>query len=91
MDIHKNARLTPFGRERMANMVLGGQTPKAVSEAIGVCSRTVRKTENAYGMSVRSVLCSAYHTHLSSNARPGKRRRLPFLRSFSTGVFRQNR
>jgi transposase InsO family protein len=43
MDIHKNARLTPLGRERMVNMVLGGQTPKAVSEAVGVCPRTARK------------------------------------------------
>jgi transposase InsO family protein len=43
MDIHKNARLTPLGRERMVNMVLSGQTPKAVSEAVGVCPRTVRK------------------------------------------------
>jgi transposase InsO family protein len=43
MDIHKNARLTPRGRERMVNMVLCGQTPKAVSEAVGVCPRTVRK------------------------------------------------
>ena len=43
MDIHKNARLTPLGRERMVNMVLGGQTPKAVSAAVGVCPRTVKK------------------------------------------------
>ena len=43
MDIHENARLTPLGRERMVNMVLSGQTPKAVSEAVGVCPRTVRK------------------------------------------------
>ena len=43
MDIHKNARLAPRGREHMVNMVLGGQTPKAVSEAVGVCPRTVRK------------------------------------------------
>ena len=43
MDIHKNARLTPLGRERMVNMVLGGQTPQAVSEAVGVCPRTVKK------------------------------------------------
>ena len=43
MDIHKNARLTPRGRERMVNMVLCGQTTKAVSEAVGVCPRTVRK------------------------------------------------
>jgi transposase InsO family protein len=43
MDIHKNARLTPLGRERMVNMVLSGQTPEAVSDAVGVCPRTVRK------------------------------------------------
>ncbi len=41
MDIHKNARLTPRGRERMANMILGGQTPQAASQAAGVCPRTV--------------------------------------------------
>jgi transposase InsO family protein len=43
MDIHENARLTPRGREHMVNMVLSGQTPKAVGEAVGVCPRTVRK------------------------------------------------
>jgi transposase InsO family protein len=48
MDIHENARLTPRGRERMVNMVLGGQTPKAVSEAVGVCPRTVRKWVERY-------------------------------------------
>lgn len=43
MDIHKNARLTPRGRDRIVRQVLSGQTPKAVSEAAGVCPRTVRK------------------------------------------------
>ena len=43
MDMHQNARLTPYGRERMVNMVRGGQTPQAVSEAVGVCPGTVRK------------------------------------------------
>src|SRR4051794_28646509 len=43
MDIHKNARLTPLGREHMVTMVLGGQTPQAAGEAVGVCPRTVRK------------------------------------------------
>jgi transposase InsO family protein len=43
MDIHKNARLTPHGRERLAKMILGGQTPQAASEAAGVCPRTGRK------------------------------------------------
>jgi transposase InsO family protein len=43
MDIHKNARLTPLGREHMVTRVLRGQTPKAAGEAVGVCPRTVRK------------------------------------------------
>jgi len=29
MNIHKNARLTPIGRERLVEVVLGGQTPVA--------------------------------------------------------------
>jgi transposase InsO family protein len=43
MDIHKNARLTPHGRERLVKMIAGGQTPEAASEAAGVCPRTGRK------------------------------------------------
>jgi transposase InsO family protein len=44
MDVHKNAPLTPCGREAMVRRVIeGGQTPEAVSEAVGVCLRTVRK------------------------------------------------
>ena len=43
MDIHKNARLTAYGRERLAKMILSGQTPEAASEAVGVCPRTGRK------------------------------------------------
>ena len=48
MDVHKNARLTPLGRERMVKMVLSGQTPQAVGEAVGVCPRTVRKWVDRY-------------------------------------------
>lgn len=43
MNVHKNAQLTPRGRERIVELVASGQTPKAVSEAVGVCPRTVRK------------------------------------------------
>jgi transposase InsO family protein len=43
MNIHKNARLTPIGRERLVLAVLGGQTPQAAAHAAGVCPRTVRK------------------------------------------------
>jgi len=44
MDVHKNARLTPAGRAIMVRRVVeGGQTPQAVSAAVGICTRTVRK------------------------------------------------
>lgn len=48
MNVHKNARLTPFGRERIVAQVLIGQTPKAAGEAAGVCPRTVRKWVERY-------------------------------------------
>lgn len=43
MNIHKNARLTPIGRERLVQAVLSGQTPEAAAHAVGVCPRTARK------------------------------------------------
>ena len=43
MNVHKNARLTRFGRERMVMQVASGQTPEAAARAAGVCPRTVRK------------------------------------------------
>jgi transposase InsO family protein len=48
MNIHKNARLTPIGRERIVAQVIGGQTPKAVAAAAGVCPRTVAKWVGRY-------------------------------------------
>jgi len=48
MNVHKNARLTPRGRERIARQIVSGQTPKAVSEAAGVCPRTARKWVDRY-------------------------------------------
>ena len=48
MNMHKNARLTPHGRERAARLILGGQAPKAVATAAGVCPRTVRKWTERY-------------------------------------------
>jgi transposase InsO family protein len=60
MDIHKNARLTPLGRERMVQAVLSGQTPQAAARAAGVCPRTARKwvarfkTEGRAGLADRS-------------------------------------
>ena len=48
MNVHKNARLTPHGRERIVRQVESGQTPKAVAEAAGVCLRTARKWVDRY-------------------------------------------
>lgn len=43
MNIHKNARLTPLGRERMVKMVLNEHTLQSAACHAGVCSRTARK------------------------------------------------
>lgn len=43
MNMHKNARMTPLGRERLVVEVLGGQRPAAVAKATGICPRTARK------------------------------------------------
>jgi transposase-like protein len=48
MNVHKNARLTPRGRERIVRQVESGRTPKAVAQAAGVCPRTVRKWVDRY-------------------------------------------
>ncbi len=38
MNVHKNARLTPRGRERIIERDASGQTPQAISQAVGVDS-----------------------------------------------------
>jgi transposase InsO family protein len=43
MNVHKNARLTPRGREWVVSQAASGQTPKAIAGAVGVCPRTARK------------------------------------------------
>jgi transposase InsO family protein len=43
MNIHKNARTTPLGREAIVDRVRSGQRPEAVARAAGICSRTIRK------------------------------------------------
>lgn len=43
MNIHKNARLTPLGRERLVRMMESGHTPQAAARAAGVCARTAVK------------------------------------------------
>jgi hypothetical protein len=47
MNVHKNARLTPRGRELIVRQVESGQTPEHVAQAAGVCPRTARKTSAA--------------------------------------------
>ena len=60
MNVHKNARLTSWGRERLARAVLSGQTLEAAARAAGVCPRTARKwvarfeAEGAEGLRDRS-------------------------------------
>ena len=49
MDVHKNAPLTPRGREELVRRVLvDKQSPAAVATALGVCIRTVRKWVDRY-------------------------------------------
>jgi transposase len=43
MNMHKNARMTPLGREHLVRAVASGQTPEAAAHAAGVCPRTARK------------------------------------------------
>jgi transposase InsO family protein len=60
MNIHKNARTTPLGREAIVERVMGGQSPQAAARAAGVCPRTIRKwlarfeTEGVAGLADRS-------------------------------------
>ena len=43
MNMHKNARLTPIGRERMVRQMASGLTPQAAALAAGVSPRTAKK------------------------------------------------
>ena len=67
MNVHKNARLTPRGREWIVSLAVSGQTPKAIASAVGVCPRTVRKwlkrhqTEGFAGLADRSS--RPHHLH----------------------------
>jgi Transposase and inactivated derivatives len=67
MDIHKNARLTPIGRERIVIQVESGQTPQAAARAAGVCPPTVRKwvaryrAEGLAGLADRSARPRVLH------------------------------
>ena len=70
MNVHKNARLTPRGRERMVRQVASGQTPKAVSEAAGVCPRTVRKWVDRFAAKAWRVCATAPRGRIVCTGRP---------------------
>ena len=69
MNMHKNARLTPLGRERMVLAVRSGQTPEAAAQAAGVCPRTARKWLKRFEAEGSAGL-------LDRSSRPHKLRRL---------------
>jgi len=49
MNVHKNARMTPFGRERAVKQVVGqAYTPAAAAAAAGVSVRTIYKWVSRY-------------------------------------------
>ncbi len=48
MNIHKNARLTPIGRERLVRQILNGLAPRAAARAAGVSLRTAHKWLTRY-------------------------------------------
>lgn len=60
MNVHKNARLTPRGRERIVELDASGLTAEAIAQAVGVSPRTVHKwierykTEGIAGLQDRS-------------------------------------
>jgi transposase InsO family protein len=58
MNVHKNARLTPFGRERVVKQVLERVlTPAAASAAAGVSVRTIYKWKARYKAEGTAGLC----------------------------------
>jgi transposase len=65
MNIHKNARMTPIGRERLVQAVMGGQTPEAAARAAGVYPRTVRKWVARFKAEGRAGL-------MDRSSRPGR-------------------
>jgi len=46
INVNKNARLMPRGRERIVLQVESGQTPEGVAQAVGVCPRSCLRRPN---------------------------------------------
>src|SRR5207244_84783 len=49
MDVHKNARTTPYSRALIAHRMQCGESMAAVARAVGVCDRTVKVARHAEG------------------------------------------
>jgi hypothetical protein len=61
MNIHKNARLTPSGRERIVRKIASGERPAAIAEAAGVCQRTRARSSRPWQFAGVSRHLSAGH------------------------------
>ena len=76
MNVHKNARLTPHGRERLVRQVVSGQTPEAAGEpqasARERCANGLRDSLRGSGRITRSLLAAA--SAASADAAGGGRR-----------------
>jgi transposase InsO family protein len=85
MNIHKNARLTPLGREHLVKAVESGQTLETAARAAGVCPRTARKwveryrSEGLAGLADRSSRPHRLHrptaSHIAEKVEELRRRR----------------
>ena len=61
MNVHKNARLTPRGREWVVSQALGGQTPQAIAQAVGVCRTRCASGSTAIGWKAPQDWPTAVH------------------------------
>ncbi len=83
MNVHKNARLTSHGRERIVKMVLSGQTPQAVAKSpCRIAAKPARREPHFRVADRRTVLPEGRRGWVGALERgPGSPRRFP-LASF---------
>ena len=66
MDVHQNARTTPYSREEIVRRAARGASARAIAEAMGICESTVRKWVTRYGREGRGGLrdrsCRPHHS-----------------------------
>ncbi len=80
MNIHKNARLTPIGREALVTRVLGGEHPREVAAARGVSVRTAYKWRRRFLEGGREALQDRSSRPHSTPGRLHRRLRRQILR-----------